>query len=56
MAAKGRHPIVTQLYFTGGDWLDSDVASATKPDLLLDPKPDADGRNVVQYDFALDPE
>ncbi|MBA5849273.1 catechol 1,2-dioxygenase [Gordonia amicalis] len=56
VSAKGRHPIVTQLYFAGGDWLDSDVASATKPELLLDPKPDADGRNVVQYDFALDPE
>lgn len=56
VAAHRRHPIITQLYFQGGDWLDSDVASATKPELLLDPKPDAAGRNCVRYDFVLDPE
>ena len=51
----GKQPIITQLYFAGGDWLDDDVAAATKPELLLDPQLDDAGRKVVSYDFALDP-
>ncbi len=56
VSAHNRHPIITQLYFQGGDWIDDDVASATKPELLLDPRTDSNGREVVEYDFALDPE
>ena len=52
----GHRSITTQLYFKGGDWVDSDVASATKPELILDPKPNADGVAEVTYNFALDPE
>ncbi|WP_072801543.1 catechol 1,2-dioxygenase [Rhodococcoides yunnanense] len=50
-----KQPIITQLYFAGGEWIDDDVASATKPELLLDPQLDEQGRKVVDYDFKLDP-
>ncbi|MHA6800174.1 catechol 1,2-dioxygenase [Bounagaea algeriensis] len=53
--APGYRPITTQLYFTGGDWLDTDVAEATKPELVLDPRPQADGRRRSDYDFVLEP-
>ncbi|WP_199435519.1 catechol 1,2-dioxygenase [Qaidamihabitans albus] len=52
--APGKRPITTQLYFAGGDWLDSDVAEATKPELVLDPKPQQDGRLRAEYDFVLE--
>ncbi len=55
MTSPGKQPIITQLYFAGGDWVDDDVATATKPELLLDPVIDDAGRKVVDYDFALDP-
>ncbi|NMN99536.1 catechol 1,2-dioxygenase [Antrihabitans stalactiti] len=55
VSAPGKESVTTQLYFSGGEWLDSDVASATKPELILDPKPAADGKNYVTYNFALDP-
>lgn len=51
----GHRPITTQLYFAGGDWLDSDVAQATKPELVLDPQPQGDGRLRAEYDFVLEP-
>ncbi len=53
--APGHRPITTQLYFAGGEWLDSDVAEATKPELILDPQPQADGRRRAEYDFVLEP-
>ncbi|PXY21522.1 catechol 1,2-dioxygenase [Prauserella flavalba] len=53
--SPGYRPITTQLYFTGGDWLDSDVAKATKPELVLDPRPQPDGRRRAEYDFVLEP-
>ncbi|SEF23507.1 catechol 1,2-dioxygenase [Amycolatopsis pretoriensis] len=52
--APGHRTITTQLYFQGGEWLDSDVAEATKPELVLDPGPRADGRLGVTYDFVLE--
>lgn len=52
----GHRSITTQLYFRGGEWTDNDVATAVKPELLLDPEQDADGNNVVTYSFALDKE
>jgi len=55
-----RHPghrtITTQLYFAGGDWLDSDVAEAVKPELVLDPQDDGTGTGRSTYDFELEPE
>ncbi|WP_448616495.1 catechol 1,2-dioxygenase [Modestobacter sp. URMC 112] len=52
--ATGHRTITTQLYFAGGEWLDSDVAEATKPELVLDPREQGDGSNAVTYDFVLE--
>ena len=54
--APGHRTITTQLYFAGGRWLDSDVASSTKPELVLDPVDQGDGTTAVRYDFTLEPE
>ncbi|GEL24795.1 catechol 1,2-dioxygenase [Pseudonocardia sulfidoxydans NBRC 16205] len=51
--ADGHRQVTTQLYFTGGEWLDNDVATATKDELILDPAPTADGW-AVEYDFVLE--
>ncbi|WP_340537351.1 dioxygenase family protein [Nocardioides sp. GXZ039] len=53
--AEGHRPITTQLYFAGGEWLDSDVAEATKPELILDPQDDGTGTRRTTYDFELEP-
>jgi catechol 1,2-dioxygenase len=55
VSAPGHQTLTTQLYFTGGDYLESDIAQATKPELILDPQPGADGVLVSEYDFVLDP-
>jgi catechol 1,2-dioxygenase len=48
--------ITTQLYFPGDPHNDDDIATAVKPELMLDPKPAANGTGVdVVYDFVLDP-
>jgi catechol 1,2-dioxygenase len=52
--AEGFRQITTQLYFSGGEYLDGDVASAVKDDLILDPSPGPDGRLRVDYDFVLE--
>ncbi|MDA3626039.1 catechol 1,2-dioxygenase [Saccharopolyspora sp. WRP15-2] len=53
--APGHRTITTQLYFEGGEWLDSDVAEATKPELVLDLRPHGDGALRADYDFVLEP-
>lgn len=54
VTATGHQPVTTQLYFDGGQYLDSDVASATKPELILYPKPKDEGAGAhVHYEFAL---
>ncbi|MDH6676001.1 catechol 1,2-dioxygenase [Rhodococcus sp. LBL1] len=53
--APGRESVTTQLYFRDGEWVETDVATAVKPELVLDPVRGADGVNRVTYDFALDP-
>ena len=53
--AGGHRTITTQLYFAGGEWLDSDVAEATKPELILDPVDDGSGVRRTSYDFELEP-
>ena len=53
--ASGHRPITTQLYFAGGEWLDSDVADAVKPELVLDPQDQGDGTRRAEYDFVLEP-
>ncbi|PXY29956.1 catechol 1,2-dioxygenase [Prauserella sp. PE36] len=52
--APGHRPITTQLYFEGGEWLDSDIAQATKPELVLTPVEQGDGRLRSEYDFVLE--
>lgn len=51
----GHRDIVSQLFFAGGDFLDSDVASATKPELILTPAAGPDGTLRAEYDFVLEP-
>lgn len=53
--APGYRSITTQLYFQGGEWLDNDVAQATKPELVLAPQPQGDGTLRQEYDFVLEP-
>ncbi|WP_434445585.1 dioxygenase [Lentzea sp. E54] len=48
--APGHRPITTQLYFAGGEYVDSDVAEAVKPELVLTP-----AGQRVEYDFVLEP-
>jgi catechol 1,2-dioxygenase len=55
VSADGHEPLVTQLYIDTSDYLDSDVASAVKPALIVHPEPKPDEAGVLQfeYDFAL---
>ncbi len=56
VSAPGHQVITTQLYFEGGDYLETDIADAVKPELVLAPTPRAEGSgNEVTYDFVLDP-
>lgn len=56
VSAPGHELLTAQLYFPGDEHNDDDIASAVKPELILDPKPAADGRgNEMRYDFVLDP-
>jgi catechol 1,2-dioxygenase len=52
--APGYRQITTQLYFAGGPWLDSDVAEAVKPELVLTPQDHGDGIRRAAYDFVLE--
>jgi len=52
----GYREITTQLYFEGGEWVENDVATAVKPELMLNPQPNAEGTHEVTYNFALDKE
>ncbi|ROZ89319.1 catechol 1,2-dioxygenase [Gordonia sp. OPL2] len=56
VSAPGYELITTQLYFPGDPHNDDDIASAVKPELMLDPRDDPSGEGVlVDYDFVLDP-
>jgi catechol 1,2-dioxygenase len=56
VSAPGHLLITSQLYFPGDPHNDDDIAAAVKPELMLDPKPAADGNGIdVEYDFVLDP-
>jgi catechol 1,2-dioxygenase len=54
VSADGYEPLVTQLFIDTSDYLDSDVASAVKPELIVHPER-ADGGLAITYDFALAP-
>lgn len=52
--AEGCRTITTQLYFAAGEYLEADVASATKPELIIDPVDDGTGTRRSSYDFELE--
>ncbi len=56
VSAPGYELLTTQLYFPGDPHNKDDIASAVKPELMLDPKPRADQPGeITNYDFVLDP-
>ncbi|KQY56867.1 MULTISPECIES: catechol 1,2-dioxygenase [unclassified Nocardioides] len=56
VSAPEHQLITTQLYFPGDPHNDDDIASAVKPELLLDIQPAESGNgNQTTYDFVLDP-
>lgn len=54
VSAEGFESLVTQLFIDTSDYLDNDVASAVKPELLVHPERVEDGF-AFSYDFALAP-
>jgi catechol 1,2-dioxygenase len=59
VGGPGHDPITSQLFFEGGEYLDNDVASAVKPELILRPTEEGGdgsgtGRYSVTYDFVLE--
>jgi len=55
ISAPGHQMITSQLYFKGDEHVGDDIASAVKPELILDPTPKADGNGrEVTYNFVLD--
>ncbi|GAA1890668.1 catechol 1,2-dioxygenase [Paeniglutamicibacter psychrophenolicus] len=56
VSAPGHELLTAQLYFPGDEHNDDDIATAVKPELLLDIKPATEGTGVqTTYDFVLDP-
>ncbi|NBH12187.1 catechol 1,2-dioxygenase [Amycolatopsis sp. SID8362] len=55
VSAPGHELLTAQLYFPGDEHNDDDIASAVKPELLLDPRA-VDGGEAIEYCFVLDPE
>ncbi len=57
VSAPGHELLTAQLYFPGDAHNDDDIATAVKPELLLEIKPATEGSGVqTTYDFVLDPE
>ncbi|AGB22341.1 catechol 1,2-dioxygenase [Mycobacterium sp. JS623] len=54
VSAPGYRLITSQLYFDGGEYLHTDIASAVKPELILHPTPVVGQGLEVNYDFVLD--
>lgn len=55
VSAPGHQLLTAQLYFPGDPHTDDDVATAVKPQLMLNPIPQPDGSTTVVYNFVLDP-
>jgi catechol 1,2-dioxygenase len=56
VSAEGYEPLVTQLFIDTSDYLDSDVASAVKDELIVHPERAPGGDELTfTYDFALEP-
>lgn len=54
VTAPGHQELISQLYFHGGAYVDNDVASAVKNELVVT-LADADGGKAASYDFELAP-
>ncbi|MGM0928252.1 MAG: catechol 1,2-dioxygenase [Actinomycetota bacterium] len=56
VSAPGHELLTAQLYFPGDPHNEDDIATAVKPELMLDIKPAESGTGVqTNYDFVLDP-
>jgi catechol 1,2-dioxygenase len=55
VSAPGHELLTAQLYFPGDPHNADDIASAVKPELMLQPVTQPDGSETIAYDFALDP-
>ena len=55
VSAPGHEMLTAQLYFPGDPHNADDIASAVKPQLMLDPVRQPDGSDHVVYNFVLDP-
>ncbi|WP_226344165.1 catechol 1,2-dioxygenase [Agilicoccus flavus] len=55
VSAPGHELLTAQLYFPGDPHNQDDIASAVKPELMLDPQVGENGAQTVDYDFVLDP-
>lgn len=53
VSESGHETLTTQLYFKDGAYIEDDVASAVKSELVLDPRPTGTGVHEVRYDFVL---
>ena len=56
VSAPGHELLTAQLYFPGDAHNEDDIATAVKPELILDPVEQSDGTTTLTYDFVLDPE
>lgn len=54
VSAPGKQLVTQQLYFPGDPHNEDDIASAVKPELLLDPEPLPGGGERVEYNYVLD--
>ena len=55
VSAPGHELLTAQLYFPGDPHNGDDIASAVKPELMLDPQDQGDGTQTITYSFTLDP-
>ena len=55
VSAPGHELLTAQLYFPGDPHNGDDIASAVKPELMLDPQVQPDGTEKITYSFVLDP-
>lgn len=54
-SAEGHQLLTAQLYFPGDPHNEDDIATAVKPELMLDVQ-ESDGQRRAEYDIVLDPE
>jgi catechol 1,2-dioxygenase len=55
VTAPGHELLTAQLYFPGDPHNEDDIATAVKPELMLDPIPQPEGGEKTIYNFVLDP-